>query len=138
MEGRQQAAYNFVEEMSYQVIEIFAMANRTALFICCSALEAKIIRQQARAERRTVSSYVLYIVFRVLPFEERIFMVQNNRRPRSRLIGPRTAVLVRCSIAEANRIRAAAARSGTTISTFVVMHLRRWWAAGRIPIASRV
>lgn len=113
------------------------MRNRTALFICCSALEAKTIRQLAQAERRTMSSYVLYILFRVLPFEERIFMVQNYRRPRSRLIGPRTAVLVRCSIAEANRIRAAAARSGTTISTFVVTHLRRWWRAQGIPMAGK-
>ena len=114
------------------------MANRTALFICCSALEAKTIRQQAQAERRTVSSYVLYILFRVLPFEERIFVLQNYRRPRPKLIAPRTAVLVRCSQAEANRIRAAAARSGTAISTFVVMHLRRWWRASRIPMASQV
>ena len=114
------------------------MTNRTVLFICCSALEAKTIRQQAQAERRTMSNYVLYILFRVLPLEERIFVVPNNRRPRPKLLGPRTAVLVRCSQAEANRIRAAAARSGTTISTFVVTHLRRWWRAGRIPMASQV
>lgn len=110
------------------------MANRTSLFICCSALEAKTIHRQAQAERRTVSSYVLYILSRILPFEERMFVVQNYHRPRPRLTGPRTAVLVRCSTAEANRIRTAAARTGTTISNFVVTRLKRWWLAGRIPM----
>jgi hypothetical protein len=32
-----------------------AMADRTALLICCSELEAKTIRAQAKTKRRTVS-----------------------------------------------------------------------------------
>jgi hypothetical protein len=105
------------------------MATRTALFICCSALEAKTIRRLAHAERRTVSAYVLSIVFRTLALEERIFMVEKYRRPRPRLVRPRTAVLVRCSVEEAYRIRAAASRCGTTISSFVLTRLRRAWRA---------
>jgi hypothetical protein len=96
--------------------------------------EAKTIRRQARAERRTVSGYVLAIVFRTLPLVERIFMLENYRRPRPRRIRPRTAVLVRCSIGEASRIRAAAARSGETISTFVLRRLRSDWRARGIPV----
>lgn len=64
-------------------------APRGVLFICCSMLEAKTIRREAQAERRTVSGYVLAIVFRILPLEERIFMVDyRRRRPRPIVFAP--------------------------------------------------
>ena len=82
-------------------------------------LEAKTIRREAQAERRTVSGYVLAIVFRILPLEERIFMVDYRRRR------PRPIVF------------AGAARSGTTISTFILTRLRRAWRARGVSVENR-
>jgi uncharacterized protein (DUF1778 family) len=107
------------------------MAARGVLFICCSTQEAQAIRRQARADRRTVSGYVLAIVFRTIRMEERIFMLKNAMSSRRTLIRPRTAVLVRCSSEEADRVRAAAERHGETISGYVLLRLGRAWDAGR-------
>ena len=115
------------------------MASRTALLIRCSAEEAQAIREFAEHERRTVSGYVLNILTRALNVEERLFASLNrlqslNRtlyRTPLRLPGPRTAVLLRCSSAEADRIRTAAARRQTTISGFVLHTLRVSWSLAR-------
>jgi hypothetical protein len=107
------------------------MAERTALLICCSQLEAKTIRAQAKTERRTVSGYVLNILSRILSYEERFdeqkLSEPKPRRSRPRSIGPRTAVLVRCSMEEARRIRAKAESVGGTVSSYVVTRLRWSW-----------
>ena len=106
------------------------MAERTALLICCSELEAKTIRAQAKTERRTVSGYVLNILSRMLGYEERYDGQRlSARKPpaRGRSIGPRTAVLVRCSMEEASRIRAKAESVGSTASSYVVTRLRWSW-----------
>lgn|SRR5690348_1295798 len=113
------------------------MANRTALFICCSVEEAKTIREQAESERRAISAYVLNIVMRILPFEER-FGNAPSHKTRPRPIRPRTGILLRCTVQEANRIRAAAARAQAPISTFVLDHLRRSWRARSVPLAVRM
>jgi uncharacterized protein (DUF1778 family) len=112
-----------------------AMA-RTALLIRCSAREAGRIREDAAAERRSVSAYVLTIVVRSLEVEEALSVRLRNglsswnrnlSQTRVRRTEPRTAILVRCSIDEAARIRAAAARREVTISGFVLHSLRRAW-----------
>jgi uncharacterized protein (DUF1778 family) len=113
------------------------MAGRTALLVCCSIEEAQQIRNAAAMERRTVSNYVMCILSRVLAIEEalrtRSRRFQELNRLRSfvtvRPLGPRTAVLLRCSVEEANEIRAAAARRESTISGFVLRSLHRAWNA---------
>jgi uncharacterized protein (DUF1778 family) len=102
-------------------------AARTALRICCSAAEAKIIRSQAKSEMRTLSAYVLGVVWRALQFDKGFERLAMRARPKPRRMGPRTSILVRCSVAEASRIRLAAARRRTETSTFVLEQLRRAW-----------
>ena len=110
------------------------MHHRTALLIRCSVEEAAIIREQAKLERRTIGSYVLNIVSRALRFEESLFSnsryLELHRRfygAPTRPPGPRTAVLVRCSIEEASQIREAAERRSATISGYVLYSLSRSW-----------
>lgn len=114
------------------------MSTRTALLICCSAEEAKTIREQAKMERRPVSNYVLNIVMRVVDFGA-ARTVGGQYKIASRVITahtplqhPRTAVLMRCSIDEAAGIRDAAERKGTTISGYVLQCLHRSWDVRRI------
>jgi len=112
------------------------MASRTALLIRCSKQEAAAIRAQAQAERRTISHFVLNIVLRAVESEETIegMWVSNSdyrersrsfHRDRQRKIGPRTAILVRCSTQDGDRIRAAARRKNTMISDYVLHCVRR-------------
>ena len=105
------------------------MGGRSALLINCSEKEARKIHEQAALQRRGVSSYVLNIVSRAVEFDDRIFAAINGL-PGSkirRLPGPRTTLLLRCSVEEAKRIRTAAKRRQTTISGFVLQALRRSW-----------
>src|SRR5215470_11734247 len=109
--------------------------NRTALLICCSVEEAEKIRQEAAFEHRTIAGYVLNILLRALRVEERlaaelsIFQRLNRvlSRAPTRAPGQRTAILVRCSIDDANRIRVGAKRRDATISGFVLHCLKRNW-----------
>lgn len=112
--------------------------KRTALLIRCTNEEAQTIRAQAWAEFRTVSSYVLYILHRGLALEEKLFALSPYRyfslnrvhaRTPSRAHGPRTAVLIRCSVEEAARVRLAASRRELSISRFVLQVLHRSWDA---------
>jgi uncharacterized protein (DUF1778 family) len=111
------------------------MPDRSALLINCSQLELEQMRAYAEAQHRTLSGYVLNIVMRTVTFEETLFASLNrfaesnpltNPQP-SRPAGPRATMLLRCSIAEAKRIRAAAKRRKTTISAFVLHALQRSW-----------
>lgn len=120
----------------YHMISDGVAMARTALLIRCSAREAGRVREDAAAERRSVSAYVLTIVVRSLEAEEALsarlrnslhIWHRNPSQTRVRMPGPRTAILVRCSIDEATRIRAAAARREITISGFVLHSLRRAW-----------
>ena len=117
------------------------MANRTALLIRCSKHEADEIRERAKTGRQTISGFVLSIVTRALDFEEslearisvspsfrtisRAFYTNQERKVR-----PRTAILVRCSIEEAERIRAGAHRRGVMIADYVLHCVRRALASG--------
>lgn len=122
----------------YQMISTL-MVPRTALLIRCSLEEASKIRAEAEIEKRTVSGYVLNIMVRALRIEDKLAAIihdSNLNRTLARLPlrmpGPRTAILVRCSVDEAKKIRAAAARRDATISGFVLHSLRSAWrvAAG--------
>lgn len=115
---------------------------RSALLIRCSETEAAMIRDRAALERRTVSGYILNVLDRILRTEDSLFQKLSryesfNRtlgRAPTRSHGPRTALLIRCTTAEANRIRTAAERRQIGMSDFVVHSLRQFWtvAAGRL------
>jgi hypothetical protein len=110
--------------------------DRTALLIRCSKDEAERIRVEADKQRRTISGYVLHIMGRAIEIEERLLAKvnpysSNQIVSRKSLIGegPRTAILVRCSVFEAGRIREAARRRDFPINAFVLQALRRSWAS---------
>jgi uncharacterized protein (DUF1778 family) len=98
-------------KFQYSLLSAAVVPGRAALLIHCSAEEAKIIRERATQQRRTVSGYVLNVMMRVI------------RRP----VGPKTTMLLRCSAQESTRIRVAAKRRGATISAFVLRTLRSSW-----------
>jgi hypothetical protein len=85
------------------------------------------MRSQAKSEMRTLSAYVLRIVLRAVQFDRGFERLPMHARPKSRRMAPRASILVRCSVAEASRIRLASARRRTDISSFVLEQLRRAW-----------
>jgi len=114
--------------------------SRSALLIRCSASEAARVRSAAHTEDRTVSGYVLHVLRKAWPIEERIrenleFVRSFNLRasdapaprPLKRPAGPRTALLIRCGAEEAVRIRRAARRKHMTLSAYVLDALARNW-----------
>ena len=122
------------------IINSSVMRERSALLICCSVGEAKKIRREAEFERRTVAGYVLNVLSRALKLEERLFAQLSggfqrlNRvlaRTQIRPPGKRTAILIRCSVAEADQVRLAAKRRDMTISGFVLHCLKRNWDVNR-------
>src|SRR2546429_5965100 len=56
------------------------MSDRAALIISCSRQQAATIHQRAELERRTVSGYVLRILMRWLDLEERLAVIQQDRK----------------------------------------------------------
>lgn len=105
---------------------------RTALTIRCSQSEAAVLRSQALAENRTVSGCLWNILDRTLQIEEKLPSQLTSLVHAEALIPlakPRTKILLRCSREQADRIRRAALRRGTSISKFVVFSLRRHWKA---------
>ena len=111
------------------------MAGRAALLINCSEEEALTIRERAKAEHRGISSYMLHIVMRFLDFEETLLARVGSFRALNRSLsrtpirppGPRTTMLLRCSIEESDRIRRVADMRETTICGFVLHCLKRSW-----------
>ena len=110
------------------------MSDRAALLISCSCEEARIIRERAKLQHRGISSYMLDILTRAVRFEGRLLakgdgvysLSGNICRTRDRPLGPRTTMLLRCSVEESERIRWAAKMRETTISEYVLGCLRRW------------
>jgi hypothetical protein len=122
------------------------MGNRTALLIRCSVDEAAAIRDRSQRDRRTVSAYILTRLAIALHLEEMLFarlsrfQEFNRVAPRTlvRPPGPRTAILLRCSVEEAKQIRVAAERRRITISGFVLHALRRSWKVAEETPSARV
>jgi uncharacterized protein (DUF1778 family) len=112
------------------------MNHRDALLIRCSKQEAQTIHERARRERRSLSAYVLEVMGKTLNLEDKLLSHMSQYGAFNRVLsripvrtpGPRTEILVRCSDAEARRIRAAARRRDVSISGFVLHALRRSWA----------
>jgi len=115
--------------------------SRTALLIRCSTDEANRIRMEAEKERRSVCGYVLNIMTRAVDTEDRLFTKLTNYRSMNAVLsrramigaGTRTAILVRCSVSEADRIRGAAKRREIPINAFVLQGLKRAWAVQGVP-----
>jgi uncharacterized protein (DUF1778 family) len=112
--------------------------DRTALLIRCTKDEADAIRLGAAREYRTIGGYLMRILHRSLWIEEKFrpgvtdaFLKSRATRFRDEfaLGTARTATLLRCSIADADRIRKAASRRDMSISDFVRLSLRRHWEA---------
>lgn len=112
------------------------MNPRTAFLLRCSNPAAETIREKARQSRRSISGYVLGVLDRSLHMEEILsgrtarpndFAGASGRAP-VRESGAETAILVRCTDAEADRVRAAARRRDMSISAFVMHCLRRGWS----------
>lgn len=112
------------------------MGDRTALLIYCSLEEFEKIHTIAELEHRTLSGYVLNILMRAVTFEETVHAGLNTARlvkhafakPVFLSPGPKTTMLLRCSLDEAARIRAAARRRQTSISGYVRLALQRSWS----------
>jgi hypothetical protein len=59
--------------------------------------------------------------------EQFLRYVPAARPPSKQTLGPRSSILLRCSVEEAKRIRLAAAKKRMKISSFVLEQLRRAW-----------
>ena len=112
-------------------------APRTSLLIRLSHEDAARIRNEASAEHRSLSGYLLNVLERSFFVEQKVAhgastpMLSMQART---TLGPQvkklhTAVHLRCTVEEATRIREHAARRQLSISDFVVFSLRRLWIA---------
>ena len=109
--------------------------SRTALLIRCSTTEAEKIRTEAEKQHRTISSYVLQVMARAVELEERLYSNLTAYRLHNPILSrrgiidatPRTAILVRCDVEQADRIREAARRRVVPINAFVLQSLKRAW-----------
>jgi hypothetical protein len=119
---------------------------RTALLIRCATDEADRIRIEADKQRRTISAYVLNITLRGVETEDKLFSKLNRYSALNQVLsrravmspGPRTAILVRCAVDEANRIREAAQRREIAINAFVLQALKRAWSVQATPPAAEM
>jgi hypothetical protein len=110
--------------------------DRTSLLIRLSPEDAARIHREALSEYRSLSGYLLRVLERSFWIEQRVgggssaSLLSHARA----MIGPQhkkhhTAVHLRCTVEQADRIRQYAARRQLSISDFVVFSLRRLWAA---------
>lgn len=110
---------------------------RTSLLIRLSHEDAVRIRQEASSEHRSLSGYLLNVLERSFFIEQKVSHGASTpmlRMQARATLGPQvkklyTAVHLRCTVEEAARIRAYAARRQLSISDFVLFSLRRLWKA---------
>jgi predicted HicB family RNase H-like nuclease len=115
--------------------------SRTALLIRCAVSEADKIRARAQQQQNSISTYVLRVVLRAVEVEEQLSSTPTPYSSAAHLItrsatgepGPRTAILVRCDIVHAERIREAARRRGVPINALVLQSLKKSWDVQMIP-----
>ena len=113
---------------------------RTALLIRCNSEEADKVRFEAQRAGRTISTYVLSAM-RAAAEDERLFSRLTDPSQvirRSPVTGPRTAILIRCDAADAERIREAARRRDIPINAFVIQALKSTWKQQMSPRGSIV
>jgi uncharacterized protein (DUF1778 family) len=103
--------------------------TRTALLIRCDADEADRIRAEARKADCTISEYILQAVAVNDHAPLNSFAAHRYIRRSANAPVPRTAILVRCDVAEAEQIREAARRHAVPINAFVLHALKSTWNA---------
>jgi hypothetical protein len=110
---------------------------RTALLIRCGVEQANEIRSEAQKHHLTISAYVIQVMTVVIQFEEitstaslhdllSTFACSETHVSAS----PRTAILVRCSVEQADLIRSEAGKRKLPINAFVLRSLKRAWLKG--------
>lgn len=102
--------------------------QRTAILIRCTEAEANMVRSQAAREHLSISSYVLAALEWNIRTEQLSVIGINQTR---KALGPRKALLIRCSVEDHHRIRLIARRQGMSINSFVIHCLRRLWSPYR-------
>ncbi|HKV47261.1 MAG TPA: hypothetical protein VJN69_04165 [Candidatus Acidoferrales bacterium] len=108
-----------------------AQMSRTSLLVRCSQLDAQTVHAEALTQHRSVSGYLLNVLERSMWIEQRFLSgltyVMKIAVPAS--LEARTAIHLRCTAEEADRIREAAEKREASISNFVVFSLHRQWNA---------
>jgi uncharacterized protein (DUF1778 family) len=114
-------------------------APRTSLLIRLSPEDAARVRKDAECERRSVSGYLLFVLWRSIAVEQKVSHALTSApallsRQARALLAPqfkklRTAIHLRCTVEEAKTIREYAARRELSISDFVAFSLKRSWNA---------
>ena len=103
--------------------------QRTAFLIRCTEAEASRIRREAESHGRTISGYVVAVLGRCIKSEQLAKADLRTIEP----VGTRTALLIRCSVLEADQVRMAVRREGMSISSFALHCLRQSWNLDRTP-----
>jgi hypothetical protein len=107
--------------------------TRTAQLVRCNAEDADRIRFEAQREHCSISAYVLHVSLRTVAADERLFSKFTDHgshilsRRSSVVPAQRTAILVRCDVTDAERIREAARRRDIRINAFVLRALKSTW-----------
>lgn len=113
------------------------MIERASLIVRCSREDATRLRTGASSEHRSLSGYVIRILEHSIAIEDKFIPLSDQRfleaQARS-VLGTghsqaRTAVHLRCTADDAEKIRRCAARRRLSISDFVVFSVRRKWNA---------
>ena len=106
-----------------------ANATRASIIVRCFPEQAAKIRYCAGSERRTVAAYMLSVLERNITIDEKFHGYKPAMEARRKIssLEKRTAIHLRCSSEEANRIRGAAAAINMSLSRFVVFVLERSW-----------
>jgi hypothetical protein len=102
-------------------------SQRSAFLLRCTETEASAIRSQAKHEYRSISDYVIAVLDRSIaegPLSAGMTrfkgLERDFDRSAARTFGPRTALLIRCSLVEADQVRITARRKEMTISSFAL------------------
>lgn len=106
--------------------------RRTSLLVRCSRQDAQTVHAEASASRRSVSGYLLYVLEQSIWIEDKFLagaVLQAKYLPAVEPPRSDTAIHLRCTGEEADRIRGAAKRRLISISSFVLFSLHRHWRA---------
>jgi hypothetical protein len=107
---------------------------RASLLINLSKKEATEIRARARADMRTVSGYVIFVLVKCMKTSDALInylrMVPSFRldhTKKAKVLGPRTTIHIYCSAEQADQIRAAATLRKIPMNQFVLSCLHFYW-----------
>jgi hypothetical protein len=112
-----------------KTLRTIQIMSRTALLIRCDLDEAEKIRAEARNENLAISAYVVRTLNRALSLDDLTLFQELFRKQKGILAEQggsrmRTALLVRCGTADAQRIREAAKRHNSRLNLFVLQVMK--------------